>query len=90
MSDEKKVYKLSDDVIAVLRELVQLSLLTGTNLVDHLRAVQVEVAEDKIFPTVDYIEQYNSYIEDLEKQAEEMQSKMQEQIASDEPKGPLN
>ncbi len=79
----KQVYKVSDDLIAVIRELVQLSLLTGTNLVDHMRAVSVEIVEGHVVPTEEYVEQYNAYIEELEKQAEKLQAEMQSQEATD-------
>lgn len=74
---------LSDDLIAVFRELVQLTLLTGTNIVDHMRAVQVEVVEGSVVPTEEYVEQYNSYIEELERQAEKLQAAAQAQEATD-------
>lgn len=82
---KKTAYKVSDDLIAVFRELVQLSLLTGTNIVDHMRAVRVELVDDMVVPTEDYISQYNAYIEELEHQAEKLQTEMQTQEASDRP-----
>jgi hypothetical protein len=76
MSDDKKteetadVCRMGDDLIAVVRELVQLSLLTGTNIVDHLRAILVEVGEDgKLVPTQEYFEAYHTMIDDLNEQA---------------------
>lgn len=85
MTDEnKQVFKLSDELIAVVRELIQLSIITGTNIVDHMRAVRVETAVDNsILPTEEYINQYNLYVQELEKQAVEMQEKMQETLADD-------
>lgn len=38
----KKLYKLSDDVIVMIRELLQLSLLMNTNLVDNFRSLRLE------------------------------------------------
>ena len=69
--DEKEVFKMGDDLIAVVRELVQLSILTGTNIVDHLRAIHVEVDEEssKLIPTVQYVEAYNKMVQDLQAQA---------------------
>ena len=67
---EKPVNKMGDDLIAVIRELVQLSLLTGTNIVDHLRAILVEADDDgKLVPTQGYFEAYHIMIDDLNKQA---------------------
>jgi hypothetical protein len=76
MTDEKK-FKLSDDLIAVVRELVQLALITGTNIVDHLRAVEVELdGQEKIVPTVVYIEAYNKMVEELVQKANDTQKKI--------------
>ena len=85
MSENEKALKLGDDLIAVIRELVQLSLLTGSNIVDHMRAVQVETVDGMVVPTEDYIEQYNAYVEELERQAEALQAAMQAQEATDGP-----
>jgi len=90
MSEEKdnKVVatnlRLGDDLIALLRELVQLSLLTGTNIVDHVRAVRAEVVGETVVPTLQYVEQYNAYIEELTKQAETLQEEMRAQTATEE------
>ena len=76
MADEKKL-KLSDDLIAVVRELVQLALITGTNIVDHLRAVEVELDEqEKVVPTVGYVEAYNKMVEELVQKANDTQKKI--------------
>lgn len=75
MSEEKKVYKLSDDVIALVRELVQLSLLTGTNIIDHFRAIQLEELEPgKLFPTEVYVNDYNRMVEELTNATESVDS----------------
>ena len=41
----KRLYKLSDDVILMLRELIQYSLLMNTNLIDNFRALRLEQVE---------------------------------------------
>ena len=38
--------KLSDDVIAHIARLLQMAILTGTDVVDHLRMVRLETTED--------------------------------------------
>jgi len=85
MSDNK-VFKMTDDLIAVIRELVQLSIVTGTNIVDHLRAVEMEVEEgtDKIIPTVQYVEAYNTMVEQLVEKAYEAQKKLDESLKDGE------
>ena len=38
--------KLSDQVIAEISRLLQVALLTGTDVVDNLRLIEVEIDED--------------------------------------------
>jgi len=78
--------RLGDDLIAVVRELIQLSLLTGTNIVDHMRAVRVETVEGMVVPTDEYVEAYNAQITELQKQAEAQAEEMQKTLAQDAPK----
>ena len=59
---EKKYFALSDEVIFQIRELVQLAMLTGTNLVDHMRQMRFE--EDETNPVKGHLtltEQYKNY-----------------------------
>ena len=91
MSDQtdRKTYKLNDDFIALVRDLLQLSLLTNTNIIDHLRAVIVEpeTTESRkhyLTLTPEYVEAYNAHIEELNKKAEEAARLAQETIATDE------
>ena len=90
MSEEtvnRTFYKLDDNVIAMVRELVQLSLLTGTNIVDHLRSVVVEKhPEDQRFLTLcpEFVESYNRMVETLNKQAEEQMLEAQNKLSGDE------
>lgn len=77
-SDEKtevKLYALSDDSIAMVREILQLTLYTGTNIIDHLRALRLE--EDpsrpgKLLPNEDYVVAYNDMVSAFTKKAQEM------------------
>lgn len=85
------IYKIDDNVIAMVRELVQLSLLTGTNIVDHLRSVVVEVhPEDKRYVTLcpEYVESYNRMVENLNKQAEQQMQENESNLAATEPTPP--
>lgn len=84
----RKLYKIDDNVIAMVRELVQLSLLTGTNIVDHLRSVVVEVhPEDKRYVTLcpEYVESYNRMVDGLNKQAEQQMQENERELTASEP-----
>ena len=39
------MYKLSDEVISQIAKLVQLAIITGTDIVDNLRTIEVEPSE---------------------------------------------
>lgn len=87
MSDnEKKIFKIGDDLIAVIRELVQLSLITGTSIVDHIRAIHVEIDSEtgKLVPTERYVEAYNAMVSQLQEQAESAVEKQAAEIAAKE------
>lgn len=84
MSENNKNLRFSDDVIVVVRELVQLSILTGTSIVDHMRAVRLELVDGVLHPTQEYVDAYNSQIETLTKKAEELQAQMQLTEANDD------
>lgn len=82
VQQETLVVKMSDDLIAVIRELVQLSILTGTNIVDHFRAItcEIDAETNKLVPTEDYVEAYNTMVDQLVKQAEEARVKQEQEI----------
>ncbi len=66
------VYKLSDDVIAALGKLLQLAILTGTDVTDWFR--MIEVTPDRQDPSrlvVDdgYRARLDQQIEELERKA---------------------
>lgn len=87
MTTERTIYKLSDQFIAQIRELVQLAILTNTNIVDHMRQMRVEVTpEQELVPTAEYIEYYNGVVTSLIKKVESMQAEMQATPATDETK----
>ena len=46
--------KLNDSVIAHFVKLLQLGLLTGTDIVDHFRMVRLTLEDDELFLNKDY------------------------------------
>ena len=66
---------LSDNVIAHIAQLVQIAILTGTDVVDHLR--RVELVEDSESGTLFLTEAYQSL-------ADSNVAKMLEEIVGDE------
>ena len=54
----KKIYRLDDEVVAEVARSLQRALLTGTDIVDHIRAIELNVARgsDAIILNPDYLE----------------------------------
>ena len=66
--------KLSDQVIAEISRLLQVALLTGTDVVDNLRLIEVEEKNDTIALTTNYVKSAERNIETLITQAEQLGS----------------
>lgn len=72
---EQQVLSLANDSIGLIRELLQLALLTGTNIIDHLRLMKLVVGPDgKLEPEEVYVEAYNKSIAAMAEQAEAMRA----------------
>ena len=54
-----KEHTLSDATIAQIVRLIQLGMLTGTDVSDQLRTMRVIVVDDKISPSPDFVETFN-------------------------------
>lgn len=64
--------KLSDQVIAEIAKLVQVALLTGTDIVDNLRMIEVEETDGKLTLTENYSDMSENNIARMLEQAEEL------------------
>lgn len=63
---------LDDTTIAQIVKLIQMALLTGTDIVDHLRMMQLQVNDDsKIILDLEYAKIFNEQIEKMLKASEE-------------------
>ena len=67
---------LSDDVIGHIAQIVQLAILTGTDVVDHLRAVELahDLETNKLFLTEEYRVRSEVNIERMLSEAETLSS----------------
>lgn len=73
--NQRQLFRMTDDLIAMIRELVQLSFLTGTNIVDHMRSIVVEpVGENKITVAPEYVHAYNNMVTQLQAASEQAQA----------------
>lgn len=66
--------KLNDSAIAQLVKLIQMAMLTGTDIVDHLRMLELEKRDDDtLHVDSNYLDAFNSSIEKMLKNSEEQQ-----------------
>jgi len=77
----KKAYKLNDDVIAEIARLLQVALLTGTDIVDNIRTIRLERAGDSLALHPTYSE---SQEKNIEKMLEEINELSDETSETDE------
>ena len=75
-------FKLSDEFIGQVAKLVQLGILTGTNVVDHLRLVRV-TSEDgqELVLTSEYRQHFDANIEKMLAEVEQIKEEMQSTVA---------
>jgi hypothetical protein len=83
---DRKFFGLDDVVIFQIRELIQLAMLTQTNLVDHMRQLRFEESQEKpgfLTLTPEYVQYHNNVVEGLMKQVEELTKTVTETESND-------
>jgi hypothetical protein len=63
--------KLHDTTIAQVAKCVQIAILTGTDVVDHLRQLELQVTDGVIFVTDNYKETFDENIQKMLAEATE-------------------
>jgi hypothetical protein len=84
---DKKELRLTDQVIGQVRELLQLSMLTGTNFVDHMRALRVEesaATDGALILTESYVSGWNEMAQKFHSQAQAKAVEQANTLATDE------
>jgi hypothetical protein len=71
---------LTDNVIAHVAQLIQVAILTGTDIVDNLRLAQFTVVNGKLDLSPDYQENFSNNISKLLQEAVTLSS---EQVGAD-------
>ena len=70
----KKTYKLDDEVVAEVARSLQRAMLTGTDIVDHIRSIELNVARgsNRIVLSEEYLERTQSNDQRMVEEAEEL------------------
>lgn len=71
-NQEMEKFTLSDKAIARVVDLLQVALLTGTDIVDNLRTLQLTADGEKLTISEDDDAQFRQGIERLQEQAKEI------------------
>lgn len=67
-----QVYKLSDRSIAQIVRLIQLGILTGTDVTDQLRTFELCVgSENKMEPSPDFLESFEENLKSMSQKNQE-------------------
>ena len=72
MSTENEMV-LTDDAIAGIAKLLQVAILTGTDIVDNLRTMRLVQVEDKLTLSPGFVESLEANIANMLTQAEGLQ-----------------
>ena len=65
-----KTYKLSDSCISQIVRLIQLGILTGTDVSDQLRTFEVVETEDgTLQPSPDFLENFENNLQNMAEEA---------------------
>ena len=69
-----ETYTLSDTLITTLAKLIQVAILTGTDVYDHLRTIHCIVQEGQIHTSPEFEERLNEEIDAMLSRAEVLSS----------------
>jgi len=78
--EQRTVFMLADDTIAVVAKLLQLALITQTSIVDNFRTIRLEPDKTdptKLVPTPEYNQWFEEGVKLLEEKAKMLMSQMQ-------------
>ena len=72
--------KLHDTTISKIAQIIQMAILTGTDIIDHLRMLSLELKEneDYIYVTEDYENIFNESIQKMLENAQNLSNKQPE------------
>ena len=76
----KNAIKLNDETIGQIAKLIQVAILTGTDIVDNLRTLELAVENNQVFLTPEYRDGFEKNIECMMEELEKNTTKPQEEI----------
>jgi len=78
MSTENNVLKLSDRTIAQVAKVLQLALLSGTDIVDHLRQMRLVSNDNSLDLDNDYVANFETNLERMMEELAQVEPPLEE------------
>jgi hypothetical protein len=73
-------YKLSDNTIAQVAKLLQVALLTGTDIVDNLRTLRLTLNGDSLEPDAEYLTNFENNLNKMVENLAEVATQTDEDV----------
>ena len=67
-------YKFSDEVVSQIAQVLQVALLTGTDIVDNLRTLRLTEKDGALYPDPEYLQAFQDNIQKMLSNAEALQA----------------
>lgn len=65
MSHDIQSFYLSDESIGMIAKLVQIAILTGTDVTDNLRTLRLQLADNQLVPEESFLSQFEENIKSM-------------------------
>jgi len=69
----KEILQLDDSVVGHVAKILQVALITGTDIIDHMRMIRLSSKDDKLFLQEDYQKTFDVSLDTMLKNAQEQQ-----------------
>ncbi len=69
----KEVLQLDDSVVGHVAKILQVALITGTDIIDHMRMIRLSSKDSKLFLEEDYQQTFDVSLDNMLKNAQEQQ-----------------
>ena len=69
----KKVLQFDDSVVGHVAKILQMALITGTDIIDHMRMIRLSEKDSKLFLEEDYQQTFDVSLDNMLKNAQEQQ-----------------
>ena len=69
----KEILQFDDSVVGHVAKILQMALITGTDIIDHMRMIRLSSKDSKLFLEEDYQQTFDVSLDTMLKNAQEQQ-----------------